>query len=277
MKEARQKAEILIQAIRYIKKFKHKTIVIKYGGNAMKDTALKNSVFEDIAMLRSMGVEVVVVHGGGPEIDRRVNEQGLKTKRVEGLRVTDDATLKVVRQVLSDINKECLEHLKNHGAKAEDCTEGLLATEITDPKLGFVGEVTGVNTGFIKEALNRGVIPVISCLGRDNKGKLTNINADTAATHIAQALNAEKLTILTNVDAVLDEDSQPISHLNAEQAQRYIKLGVINQGMTPKIRACINAVESGVRKTHLLNGTTPRALLLEIFTEEGIGTELVKT
>lgn len=277
MKEAKQKTKILMQAIRYIKQFEHTIIVIKYGGNAMTDDSLKDSVFEDIALLRSMGLQTVVVHGGGPEIDKRTAKQGIKTTRIEGLRVTDEATLKIVRRTLSDINNECLEYLKKHGAKTEDCTEGVLATEITNPRLGLVGEVIGVNTGFIKEALNRGVVPVISCLGRDKRGRLTNINADTAATHIAQALNAEKLTILTNVDAVLDQDNRPISHLNAQQAQQYIKSGTINGGMTPKVRACISAVDGGVRKAHLLNGTVPRALLLEIFTKEGIGTEMVKT
>lgn len=276
MKEAQEKADLLVQAIKYIKKFSGKIIVVKCGGHAMQDPQIKKSVFEDIDMLRRLGLKIVVVHGGGPEVDEEVKKQGMAIKRIHGLRVTDEATLKVIEKVFADINHECVGLLQSHGAKASDCTEGTLLTEITDPKLGLVGEVVGVNTEKLIELLSRGEVPVVSCVGRDNTGQLTNINADTAATHIAQALGAEKLTILTNVDAVLDGDKQPIPHLSAHEAEEYIEKGVIDAGMIPKVRACIEAAEHGVRKAHLLNGTVPRALLLEIFTDKGIGTEVVR-
>lgn len=276
MKEAQKKADLLVQAIKYIKEFSGKIIVIKCGGHAMQDDHIKKSVFEDIDMLKRLGLKIVVVHGGGPEVDDAVKKQGLKTKRIHGLRVTDAATLKIVEKVFAEINHECVKLLESHGAKATNCTEGALITEITDPKLGFVGEVIKVNTEKINQLLDQRKVPVISCLGRDKTGQLTNINADTAATHIAQALHAEKLTILTNVDAVLDEDGEHIPHLSAHEAEEYIEKGVIKAGMIPKVRACIEAAEHGVKKSHLLNGTIPRALLLEIFTDQGVGTEVVK-
>lgn len=276
MKEAQEKADLLVQAIKYIKKFSGKIIVVKCGGHAMQDAKIKKSVFEDIDMLRRLGLRIVVVHGGGPEVDEEVKRRGMEIKRIHGLRVTDEPTLKVIEKVFAGINRECVELLESHGAKASDCTEGTLLTEITDPKLGLVGQVVGVNTEKITELLSRGEVPVVSCVGRDKSGQLTNINADTAATHIAQALGAEKLTILTNVDAVLDGDRQPISHLSAHEAEEYIEKGVIDAGMIPKVRACIEAAEHGVKKAHLLNGTVPRALLLEIFTDKGIGTEVAR-
>lgn len=276
MKEAKEKADLLVQAIKYIKQFSGKTIVVKCGGHAMLDASIKNSVFEDIDMLRRLGLKIVVVHGGGPEVDAEVKKQGLETKRIHGLRVTDEQTLTVVEKVFKEINQDCIGLLQSHGAKAADCTEGTLVTKITDPRLGFVGEVIKVNIKAINDLLTEGKVPVVSCIGRDESGQLTNINADTAATHIAQALNAEKLTILTNVDAVLDENKQPISHLNAHEAEKYIEEGVIDAGMIPKVRACIEAAEHGVKKAHLLNGTVRRALLLEIFTDQGIGTEVVR-
>jgi acetylglutamate kinase len=276
VKEAKEKADLLVQAIKYIKQFSGKTVVVKCGGHAMQDEAIKKSVFEDIDMLKRLGLKIVVVHGGGPEVDDEVKKQGLETKRIHGLRVTDKPTLQIVEKVFAEINQDCIGLLQSHGAKAADCTDGALVTKIIDPKLGFVGEVINVNTGKINENLTQGKIPVVSCIGRDESGQLTNINADTAATHIAQALNAEKLTILTNVDAVLDENKEPISHLNADEAEKYIEEGVIDAGMIPKVRACIDAAQHGVGKAHLLNGTVPRALLLEIFTDQGVGTEVVK-
>ncbi|HEX5455809.1 MAG TPA: acetylglutamate kinase [Candidatus Saccharimonadales bacterium] len=276
MKEAQEKADLLVQAIKYIKKFSGKIVVVKCGGHAMQDETIKKSVFEDVDMLRRLGLKIVVVHGGGPEVDDEMKRQGLETKRVNGLRVTDAPTLEIVERIFSEINRDCTALLRSHGAKAADCTEGTLVTKITDPELGFVGEVIKVNIEKINDLLAQGTVPVVSCIGRDETGQLTNINADTAATHIAQRLNAEKLTILTNVDAVLDGHKEPISHLNAHEAEKYIKEGVIDAGMIPKVRACIEAAEHGVRKAHLLNGTVPRALLLEIFTDQGIGTEVVK-
>lgn len=276
MQEAKQKADLLIQAIKYIKKFSGKIVVVKYGGNAMEDAKIRESVFEDIAILNRLGLKIVVVHGAGPSVDREIKSRGLETKRIHGLRVTDAPTLKIVADVFAEINQDCIDHLKSHGAKAINCTEDVLSTRIMNDQLGFVGEITQVHTEPITDALNKGLIPVLSSLGRDQNGQLTNINADSAAARIAMALGAEKLTVLTNVDAVLDADKRPISHLNAHQAEAHINSGVIDAGMIPKVKACIEAAEHGVRKAHLLNGIIPRALLLEIFTDQGIGTEVVK-
>lgn len=277
MQEAKEKADILVQAIKYIKRFSGKIVVVKYGGNAMEDSELKDSVFEDISMLARLGLKIVVVHGGGPAVDVEVKKQGLKVERINGLRITDEKTLLIIEKVFAGVNLECVEYLQNHEAKAKDCTEGTIMTEIKNKKLGLVGDVTGVDVSLIKNTLSEGIIPVISCLGRASGGQLTNINADTAAAKVAEALGAEKLTVLTNVDAVMDESGQRISHIDAERAEQYIKSGVINGGMIPKVEACIDAAEHGVKKAHLLNGMTPRALLVEIFTDQGIGTEVVRS
>ncbi|HEX5797436.1 MAG TPA: acetylglutamate kinase [Candidatus Saccharimonadales bacterium] len=277
MQQAREKADLLVQAIKYISKFADKIVVVKYGGNAMEDEKLKESVFEDIAMLSRLGLKIVVVHGGGPKIDEETKKNGIDKKIIHGLRVTDGQTLAIIEKVFERINDDCARHLNKHGLSAIDCTQGTLITEITDERLGFVGEIKQVNTQPIIAALNKGKVPVLSSLGADKTGQLTNINADTAASKIAVALQAEKLTVLTNVDSVVDADGRRISHISAHHAEQYIMSGVINSGMIPKVKACIDAAEHGVKKAHLLNGTTPRALLIEIFTDQGIGTELVKS
>lgn len=276
MKHAQEKAETLLEAIKYIKKFEHKIVVIKYGGNAMASEELKKSVFEDIAMLFRLGLKIVVVNGAGPKIDSEMEKNGLKKQTINGLRVTDSKVLKIVDASLGDINKDCVAHLQDQGVKAKNCTEDTFITRIFDENLGYVGEIIKVHTDSLIAALDQGCIPVVSSIGRDGSGQLTNINADTAASAIAIALNAEKLTILTNVDAVTDTDHQKISHLSIAQAEDHVKEGTINGGMIPKVLACIDAVKGGVRKAHLLNGVVPKALLLEIFTEEGVGTEVVK-
>lgn len=277
MNEAKTKADTLVEAIKYIKTYEHKIVVIKYGGNAMTSDDFKRLVFEDIAMLWQLGLKIVLVHGGGPDIDRRMQEGGLQKKTVNGLRVTDAKTLEIVRTVLAEITQDCVTYLKAQKAKAQDCTNGVLLTKIKDEELGYVGDVSEVRTEKLVAALEQGIIPVVACIGQDESGQFTNINADIAATNIAIALNAEKLTILTNVDAVMGADHQKISHLSAAQAQKHINNGVINGGMIPKVLACIDAVDHGVKKAHLLNGTAPRTLLLEIFTDKGIGTEVVKS
>lgn len=275
MQEAKEKADILIQAIKYIREFADKIVVVKYGGNAMEDETIKASVFEDIAMLSRLGMRIVVVHGGGPKIDKEMKARGIEKKTIHGLRVTDGPTLDIIERAFAEINNDCVSHLQAHGLKARDCTEGALKTEISDERLGFVGEIKDVNEALIIRTLAENAVPVLSSLGRTETGQLTNINADTAASKIAQALEAEKLTVLTNVDAVLDGKKERISHISARQAEKLIENGVIKAGMIPKVKACIDAAEHGVRKAHLLNGTTPRALLLEIFTDQGIGTEVV--
>ncbi len=276
MKQATQKADVLIEAVKYIKQFEGKIIVIKYGGNAMENEVLKNSVFEDISVLWQLGLQIVIVHGGGPLIDAELAKQGIEKQTIEGLRVTDDATLKVVEASLKAVNDECVAGLEKFGMKAQDCTLGTLLTEQLDERLGHVGNIIKVDTLQLLKPLAFGVIPVVSSLGQNAQGQLHNINADTAATKVAEALKAEKLTILTNIDSVMDANGERIRHLETKDIKQYIDSGVIHGGMIPKVRAAAHAASHGVSKAHLLNGTIPRALLLEIYTDAGIGTEIVQ-
>lgn len=276
MKDAIQKAVTLTEAAGYVKQFKGKIIVIKYGGNAMGSDAQADPVLADIARLAELGLKVVVVHGGGPKIDEEMSKQGIKKKVIDGLRVTNAAGIKVVAKVLGDINKQCVEGLGKAGAAAEDCTDNMFKTEINDQRLGYVGEIVNVNRALLLEKLKAGIIPVVSSLGKDAEGNLTNINADTAATMLAIALKAEKLTILTNVDGVITSKKNLITHLGVHEVEYYIQSNMIHGGMIPKVRACAEAVRQGVKKAHLINGMVPGALLAEIFTDKGIGTEIVK-
>jgi acetylglutamate kinase len=275
MKKLQHKAEILIEALEYIKKFRDKIVVIKYGGGAMEDGLPEGSVWEDISTLVNLGLRIVLVHGGGPMIDAELERQGIKKKTFEGLRVTDAATLTVVERVLGEVNLSCIAKLRGTGLEAEDCTDSLVAKENANRHLGYVGEITTIHTELILDKLARGVVPVISSLGHDATGQVFNINADTAATMVSVALGAEKLTILTNVDGVMQGDQALISHLSPEEAEALIASGVIAGGMIPKVRACTIAVMGGVGKAHLMNAGTMRALLLEIFTDSGVGTEIV--
>jgi acetylglutamate kinase len=276
MDDAAQKADILLQALKYIKKFEGKVIVIKYGGNAMENETLQASVLQDISMLIRLGLQIVVVHGGGLKIDQELAKQGIKKKTINGLRVTDDVTLKIVVETLRIINKECVDGLKQAGVRAQDYTAGMFLTKAQDVRLGHVGDITKVDSRKLLKAMAYGIVPVVSCYGQDKDGHLHNINADTAATKVAEVLKAEKLTILTNIDGVRDADGTRINHLSVADIPRYIENGVIHGGMIPKVWACADAVQHGVKKAHLLDGTVPRALLLEVFTDGGIGTEIVK-
>lgn len=268
------KASLLVEeALPYIQKFKDAIFVVKYGGKAMVSDTLKHSVTKDIALLKSFGIRPVIVHGGGPAITREMKNAKLIPRFVHGLRVTDAATIRIVRSVFKSINAEIRDLLTGFGVPAEDATGCILARR-RDPALGLVGDVTGVRTRRLRTMLNRGIIPVISPVGRRDR-TYYNINADTAATEIAAALNAEKLTILTDVDGVI-ENGKFIPHLAITQARHHIKAGIITRGMIPKVEACIRAVESGCHKAHLVNGTTRHALLFEIFTDKGIGTEVVR-
>lgn len=273
--QALAKAVTLVEAFGWVKKFEGKIIVIKYGGNAMNGDSRQDPVLEDIAMLAKMGLKIVVVHGGGPKIDAALKSRGIQKKLIDGLRVTDKTTLSVVSEVLQDVNRDCVEGLRKAGVKARNCTDGTFTTVIHNPKLGYVGSIINVNTNRLLQRLADGVVPVISSLGKDNSGHLTNINADTAAAKLAIALRAEKLTILTNVDSVIDEQGARIRHIAVEEVEDYINSGVVHGGMIPKVRACAEAADHGVKKAHLVNGTASRTLLVEIFTDEGIGTEIV--
>ncbi len=268
-----EKAKILIdEALPYLHKFRGKVMVIKYGGKAMVNDLVKESVMKDVAFLKAVGIKPVIVHGGGPEVTREMEKLGAKPVFVNGLRVTDAETVEIIRKVFAKINDEIRAALKKMHCRSEalyDC----MHVEQKDEKLGFVGEVKKVDVEKIKKMLDGGITSVISPLGTKD-GQTYNINADSAAVKVAVALKAVKLTILTDVDGVM-ENGALIPHLSIAQARRLIKNGVITKGMIPKVEACMEAVEAGCRKAHLINGTVPHSLLFEIFTEEGIGTEVV--
>ncbi len=263
------KTQVLIEALPYIKKYHGKIVVIKFGGNAMSEM---KPVIEDIVLLKHIGIKPVVVHGGGPEIDKELKKAKIKIKFINGLRYTDDKTIKIVKKVFSKINHDIVLNLKGHGAKAFNAVEAIKVRQ-KNPKLGLVGEITKVDNNKILKIINDGFIPVISPLGTGNN-KHYNINADTAASHIATALNAEKLTILTNVDGVIINKKLQ-THIDFNNAKREIKKGAISKGMIPKVEACVYAVKNKCPKAHLINGLMPHSLLLEIFTDKGIGTEIV--
>ena len=263
------KTNVLIEALPYISKYNKKLVVIKAGGNALSK---QDEIIEDIVLLKLLGMKPIVVHGGGPEIDREMEKSGIKPVFIDGLRYTDEKVIKSVVKAFSKINKDIVKKIKSHGAKAVNLKDSLKAKQKQE-KYGLVGEITHVDKKKIMAAVNKDFIPVISTLGIGN-GKTYNINADTAAAHVAVALKAEKLTILTNVDGVVIGGKLQ-SHVDFKAALREIKRGIISKGMIPKVNACIYAVRKKCPKAHLINGLTPHSLLLEIFTDEGVGTEIV--
>ena len=264
------KTQVLIEALPYIKKYNHKIVVIKFGGNAMSEM---RHVIEDIVLLKHIGIKPVVVHGGGPEIDKELKKAKIKIRFINGLRYSDNKTIKIVEKVFLKINHDIVSNLKSHGAEAINAA-GVVKVKQKNPKLGLVGEVKKVDSNKILKIINKGFIPVISPLGIGNGSKHYNINADTAASNIAVALKAEKLTILTNVDGVII-DKKLQTHIDFNTAKKEIKKGIISKGMIPKVEACIHAVKNKCPKAHLINGLVPHSLLLEIFTDKGIGTEIV--
>jgi acetylglutamate kinase len=274
MHKIQQKAGILSEALPYIQKYSGKIFVIKYGGNAMTDKEIQKKVMADVALLKHVGINPVIVHGGGPKISKEMQKAHIKPKFVNGLRYTDDKTMSIVKKVSVEINGEIVQMLKMAGCKAEDVTSGLITSKVKDKKLGLVGEIVKVDKVEILSKIKKGIIPVISPVGYDGSN-YNNINADTVATKVAETIDAEKLTILTNVDGVY-ENGKLISHLSIKDANSGIKKGVISKGMIPKVLACVHAVNKGVGKAHLIDGTMEHSLLLEIFTDKGIGTEIVK-
>ncbi len=273
MQKIQEKANILIEALPYIQKYSGKIFVIKYGGNAMVDEDIKKSVIGDIALLKHVGINPVIVHGGGPKISKEMGKAHIKPRFVDGLRYTDEKTMKIVKDVCLGINNEIVEMLKKEKCKAENLS-GIIKTKLKDEKLGLVGEIVSVDRVKILDKLSKGIIPVTSPIGHDGIN-YHNINADTVATKIAEAVDAEKLTILTDVEGVY-EKGKLISHLSIKEADEAIKKGVISKGMIPKVLACVHAVNKDVGKAHLIDGTYKHSLLLEIFTDKGIGTEIVK-
>ncbi|MGO5137465.1 acetylglutamate kinase [Clostridium butyricum] len=276
-----ERAEILVHALPYIQKYRGKTIVIKYGGNAMINDELKETVINDIILMKCVGIEPVVVHGGGPAISDLLNRLNHKSEFINGLRYTDDVTIEVVQMVLGGkVNKDLVSLIEKFGSKALGLCgmDGSLikAKKIEESDLGYVGEVTEVNTDILKTAMNSGYIPVIGsvALGEDDN-KPYNINADTCASKIASALKAEELMLLTDVPGVMKDPSDASSLLSTLRLHQIPKLcleGVIKGGMIPKIDCCVEAVRMGVERAIILDGRIPHSILLELFTPEGVGT-----
>ena len=273
------RAEILVEALPYIRKYNGKILVIKYGGNAMISEDLKQQVMEDLALLHLIGVQVVLVHGGGPEITDTLRRIGKEAVCVDGLRVTDRETAEVVQMVLAGkINKTLVKLLESKGAKAMGISgiDGhLLQAKMRDPRLGFVGEVTEVNVQPILDLLEKGYIPVVSTVGCDMDGNTYNINADTAAAHIAGALGAERLITMTDITGIMMDPKDPeslIPCIDLQDAQDLFDQGVISGGMIPKVECCIDAIHYGVKKVIILDGRVPHAILMEVLTDEGAGT-----
>ncbi|MBU0709756.1 MAG: acetylglutamate kinase [Candidatus Omnitrophica bacterium] len=284
MEEAIRKADVLIEALPYIKNFHKKTIVIKYGGSILGEESIREGVLEDIVFLSFVGLRPILVHGGGPNISERMRASGKKTDFVDGMRVTDEQTLELVEEELEHLNKMIVKEINTHGAKAEGVNgkdKNVLQVEkkLAAQDLGLVGHIIGVDSKFLKAKLNRNKILVILPMGRGKDKKSYNINADETASSIASALGAEKLVLLTNVKGIMrnaQDLNSFLSTLTIDEAKSLIDEKIIQQGMIPKVSACINALESGVKKTHIVDARTPHGLLLEIFTDQGIGTEIVR-
>ncbi len=277
-----QRAEVLTQALPYIKKYTGKVVVVKYGGNAMINEHLKEQVMEDIVLLWLIGVKVVLVHGGGPEINDLMNRLGKKAEFIDGLRVTDKETVEIVQMVLAGkVNKTLVTLLETKGGKAMGISgmDGrLIEAKMKDAKLGYVGAITNVNIAPVTDLLEKGYIPVVSTIGCDADGNVYNINGDTAAAHIAGAINAERLIMMTDITGVLrdrDDPSTLITNISVEYAEQLKKEGIISGGMIPKIDCCIEAIRHGVHNVTIMDGRIPHSILMELLTNEGAGT-LVK-
>lgn len=278
--ENQDRANVLVQALPYIQKYYNKTVVIKYGGNAMINEELKDAVMTDIVLLSLVGINVVLVHGGGPEINDMLKKIGKESKFVNGLRYTDEETVDIVQMVLAGkVNKSLVQLLGAHKGKAIGLCGldgGLLkAKQLGEGELGFVGEITNVDVTPVTDVISKGYIPVISTVAGGENGEVYNINADTAAAKIASALHAEKLLLMTDVRGLLrdkDDESTLISVVNVSEVQALKNQGVICGGMIPKIDCCVEAVRRGVHRAHIIDGRIPHSILMEMLTDEGIGT-----
>lgn len=273
------RANILIDSLPYIQKYNGKIVVVKYGGNAMTNELLKQAVMSDIVLLTLVGVKVVLVHGGGPEISEMLKKTGKESRFVNGLRYTDEETVDIVQMVLAGkVNKDLVALLHRHKGKAIGLCGldgNMIVAEQLDKDLGFVGEITRVNTEIITHSLENGFIPVISTVGSDENGQVYNINADTAAARIAAELGAENLILMTDVKGLLenkDDESTLIKSVGASEVPYLKKQGIIQGGMIPKIDCCVEAVRRGVHKSIIIDGRIPHSILIELLTSEGVGT-----
>ena len=284
MEQIVEKTEVLIEALPYIQRFNRKIIVVKYGGSAMVDEELKKNVIKDVTLLKLVGFKPIIVHGGGKEISRWVSKVGKEPQFVNGLRVTDEETMEIAEMVLGKVNKGLVQLVQELGVNAVGISGkdgGLLKVEkkySNGEDIGFVGEVTEVNPKIIYDLLEKDFLPVICPIGMDDDFNTYNINADDAACAIARAVNAEKLAFLTDIEGVYADPADKstlISELTIKEAEKLIGTGTIGGGMLPKLNNCIDAIENGVSRVHILDGRIPHCLLLEIFTNKGIGTAIL--
>ncbi len=278
-----ERATVLVEALPYIKKYNGKVVVIKYGGNAMINDDLKQRVMEDIVLLTLIGVKVVLVHGGGPEITDMLKRVGKESKFVDGLRVTDKESTEIVQMVLAGkINKSLVNLLETKGGKAMGICgiDGqMIKAEVKDERLGFVGKITDVNVEPVTDLLDRGYIPVVSTIGCDKQGNVYNINADTAAAYIAGAMKADRFILMTDIAGILHDKDNPdslIPLVDIKEAVELFNNEVISGGMIPKVECCIDAINRGVDKVTIMDGRVPHAILLDMLTDEGVGTMVVK-
>lgn len=284
MNQYLEKANVLVEALPYIQRFNRKIIVVKYGGSAMVDDSLKKSVIEDVTLLKLVGFKPIIVHGGGKEISSWVNKVGMEPKFINGLRVTDDATMEIAEMVLGRVGKSLVTMVQELGVKAISISGkdgGLLQVEkkYSDGKdIGYVGDIKNVNPSILFDLLEKDFLPIVCPIGLDDEFKSYNINADDAACAIARAVNAEKLAFLTDIEGVYknpDDKSTLISELTVPEARKLLESGHIGGGMLPKLNNCIDAIENGVSRVHILDGRIAHCLLLEIFTNKGIGTAIL--
>ena len=284
MQKHLDKAEVLIEALPYIQRFNRKVIVVKYGGSAMVDEALKEQVIQDVTLLKLVGFKPIIVHGGGKEISKWVGKVGMEPEFVNGLRVTDEATMELAEMVLGKVNKELVQLVQGLGVRAIGISGkdgGLLKVKkkyAGGEDIGFVGEVKEVNADILYDLLEKDFLPIVCPVGLDDKFYTYNINADDAACAIARAMHAEKLAFLTDIEGVYKDPKDPdtlISELRVSEAHKLMEEGYIGGGMLPKLNNCIDAIENGVSRVHILDGRIPHCLLLEIFTNKGIGTAIL--
>lgn len=283
MKEAEKKANILIEALPYIKEYNKKIIVVKYGGNAMVNKELQQAVMKDIILLHLVGIKVVLIHGGGPEISKMLEKLNIKTIFSDGLRVTDKETMKVAQMVLAGkVNKDLVALINKEGGNAMGLSGidgNLLLVDCLNDKLGYVGKIKKCNPKIILDALDNGYIPVVSSIGTNKKGEVYNINADTVAAEIASKINAESLILLTDTKGLLkdkDDENSIIETFNVNDFEEYKEKNIICGGMIPKIECCKNALESGVNKAFIIDGRILHSILIEVLTNKGIGTMCIK-
>ena len=276
------RAQVLVQALPYIQKYSGKTIVVKYGGNAMINEELKDAVMSDIVLMQLVGINVVLVHGGGPEISSMLKKIGKESRFIKGMRYTDAETMEIVQQVLAGkVNKQLVQHLEQHSGKAVGLCGldgGMLKADKLisgSEDLGFVGEIRQVNTEIIENATRNGYVPIIATVAGGYHGEVYNINADIAAAQIAAKLGAVKLILMTDVRGLLrdkDDENSIIPVVNVSEVPSYQRQGIISGGMIPKIDCCVEAVRQGVERAHIIDGRIPHSILIELFSDEGVGT-----